>query len=149
LASYYLNFVNDGNNSWTPAARRTGTASSAGTSLTIPWVTSTGNGANTSSNLLSAAFEAAYRAIVNSMSTTGVSDFPSFYVNLVDDGTGVFTPAARRGGTASSAGTALTIPWVESAGGGAGSAGLTKSALFSASFMAAIRAVLNDRSTNG
>ncbi len=141
--------MNDGENNWTPTARRGGTAASGGTAITLPWVTSTGNGANTSSNLISAALMAAYRGVVNNISTSGTDAFPSFYINIADDGNAVFSPTAQRNGTASSGGTSITIPWVTSAGGGAGSAGLTKSRDWKVAFEAAMRAVLNDRSTNG
>jgi hypothetical protein len=92
----------------------------------------------------------AYIAVVDDLSINGADTFPNFYINIVDDGSNaVFTPTAFRNGTPSSSGTSITIPWVVSTGGGAGSAGLTKSRDFKVAFEAAMRAVLNDRSING
>lgn len=101
-SSYYLNFVNDGANTFTPAARRGGTASSAGTSLTL------GLAIPIPTKHLADALDAALAAVLNDFQANYAS-FPSYYVNIADDGAGNKTPTARRGGTASSAGTALTL----------------------------------------
>ena len=70
----------------------------------------------------------------------------SYYINLVDSGEGHWTPTARRGGTASSGGTALTIPVSENADGSFGS---NETMLLGKAVMAALAACQNDRSVNG
>lgn len=37
----------------------------------------------------------------------------TFSINLLNDGTGIYTPSVRRNPTIASGGTAVTIPWVE------------------------------------
>ena len=70
----------------------------------------------------------------------------SYYINIVDAGDGNFTPTARRGGTASSGGTALTIPVSENTDGSFGS---NQTLLLGKAVMAALAACQNDRSVNG
>lgn len=70
----------------------------------------------------------------------------SYNITITDDGSGNFTPVARRGGTAASGGTALTIPVSENSDGSFGS-GATK--LMGKAVMAALAACQNDRSVNG
>ncbi len=70
----------------------------------------------------------------------------SYYINLVDAGDGNWTPTARRGGTASSGGTALTIPVSENTGGAFGS---NQTMLLGKAVIAALAACQNDRSVNG
>ena len=65
----------------------------------------------------------------------------SYYINIVDDGNGVFTPTVRRGGTASSGGTALTIPTGELFAGTT----QTTTKLIGLAIDAAKRAAMNDR----
>ena len=70
----------------------------------------------------------------------------SYFINLVDSGDGNFTPTARRGGTASSGGSALTIPVSENTDGSFGS---NETKLLGKAVMAALAACQNDRSVNG
>jgi hypothetical protein len=109
MASYYLNITNDGTGLVTPVIRRGGTAASGGTALTLPAgeLFSGSSTAATSTRLLGLAIDAAFRAMLNNMVS-----FPgsSYYINIVDDGVGNFTPSARRDGTASSGGTVLSTP---------------------------------------
>lgn len=70
----------------------------------------------------------------------------TYYISITDDGSGNFTPTARRGGTAPSGGTSLTIPVSENSDGAFGS-GATK--LLGKAVMAALAACQNDRSVNG
>ena len=102
MSSYYLNIVNDGSNSFTPTVRRNGTASSGGTALTLP---STMSGALKS---LHDALAGARFAVLNDFVTNSDSN-PSYYIDIVEDANGNKTATARRGGTASSGGTVLTL----------------------------------------
>lgn len=65
----------------------------------------------------------------------------SYSIALVNDGTGVFTPTARRNPTQASGGTALTIPQVEN--NNTGVAGTT-TLLPGVAIQAALRAIVND-----
>ncbi len=105
MASYYFNIVNDGTGIFTPVARRGGTATTSGTALTLPAAELFPS--TTSTKLLGLAIDACFRAIINNLVSFPAS---SYYINVVDDGFGVFTPAAIRDGTASSGGTTLTLP---------------------------------------
>jgi len=70
----------------------------------------------------------------------------SFHITLTNDGAGNYTTAARRGGTAASAGTALTIPaWAP------GSANWTTATtvLHGLALSAAVEVVLDEISLNG
>lgn len=107
MASYFFNLTNDGAGLFTPAARRAGTASSGGTALTIPTSELFAGTAQTTTKLIGLAFDASFRAVLNDLVSNPTA---SYYVNVVDDGSGIFTPTARRGGTASSGGTAITPP---------------------------------------
>jgi hypothetical protein len=138
MSSYYLNIVNDGNGVLTPAVRRGGTASSAGTSLTIPSGELFAGTTATSTKLIGLAIDAAFRAVVNDYVSNPTA---SYYINIVDDGAGNFTPTARRGGTASSAGTLLTLPNGELFAGSTA----TTTKLSGLAVGALKRAVLNDR----
>lgn len=70
----------------------------------------------------------------------------SYFINLVDAGDGNWTPTARRGGTGSSGGTALTIPVSENTNGSFGS---NQTMLLGKAVIAALAACQNDRSVNG
>lgn len=107
MSSYYLNIVNDGSGVFTPAVRRGGTASSGGTALTIPSGELFAGSTATATKLLGLAIDASFRAVINNLVDNPTA---SFYINVVDDGNGNFTPTARRAGTASSGGTLLTMP---------------------------------------
>lgn len=126
-SNYYINIANGGANTFTPTARRGGTASSGGTSLTIA------TSEPVPTKLFGAALDGALRAIVNDY-TENYGSFPSYYINLADDGAGNKTVTARRGGTASSGGTALTIAPSEPVPTG----------LIGVAINAAKRAVVND-----
>ncbi len=138
MASYYLNLTNDGNGVFTPVARRGGTASSAGTALTIPSGELFAGTTATSTKLLGLAIDAAGRAVLNDYVSNPTA---SYYINIVDDGAGNFTPTARRGGTASSAGTLLTLPSGELFAGTTA----TTTKLSGLAIGALKRAILNDR----
>jgi len=68
----------------------------------------------------------------------------SYYINIVNDGSGVLTPTVRRAGTASSGGTALTIPTGELFAGST----QTSTKLIGLAVDAAFRAVINDFVSN-
>lgn len=69
----------------------------------------------------------------------------SYHIDLSNDGAGNFTPTARRGGTASSGGTALTLPWVENNNSGLSSGpGVTTTLLPGVAIQAALRAIVDD-----
>ena len=107
MSSYYINLANDGTGILTPTVRRAGTASSGGTALTIPTSELFAGTTSSSTPLIGLAIDAAFRAVINDFVSNPTA---SFYINIVDAPAGTFTPAARRAGTASSGGTALTIP---------------------------------------
>ena len=140
MSSYYLNIVNDGTGIFTPTVRRGGTASSSGTALTIPTGELFAGTTATTTKLLGLAVDACFRAAINDYVSNPTA---SYYFNIADDGTGVFTPTARRGGTASSGGTALTLPNGEFFAGSATAATTTK--LTGLASGALKRAALNDR----
>jgi hypothetical protein len=144
MASYYINLLNDGSGNWSVNARRGGDAASGGTALTLPWVDNTNAGANTTTRLLGNAAFSAFRAIQNDLSVNGDTG-QKYHINLAES-LGVFTPTARKNGTDAANGTAITIPWVENNNAGGSN---TTSKLISAAFMAALRAIQNDRSVNG
>lgn len=116
MSSYSITLANNGSDVWTPSARRAGTASSGGTSLTLPWVENTNAGTNTTSKTFNASHEAAFRAVLSNFAA-GNPGVP-FHIEIVDNGSGVFTPSARYNGTAASGGTALTMPWIENTNAG-------------------------------
>jgi len=140
MSSYYLNILNDGAGVLTPAVRRGGTASSGGTSLTIPTGELFAGTTATSTKLIGLAIDAAFRAVVNNFVTYPTANF---YINIVDDGSGNFTPTCRRDGTASSGGTAISLPAGELFVGSSTAATTTK--LTGLAVGALKRAVLNDR----
>lgn len=126
-SNYYINIANGGANTFTPTARRGGTASSGGTSLTIA------TSEPVPTKLFGTAIDGALRSIVNDY-VTNYTSFPSYYINVADDGAGNKTVTARRGGTASSGGTSLTIATSEP----------VPTALLGVAINAAKRAVVND-----
>lgn len=126
-SQYYINIVNGGANTFTPAARRGGTAASGGTALTIA------TSEPVPTKLFGVAIDAGLRAILNDY-TSNYTSFPSYYINVADDGAGNKTVTAYRGGTASSGGTALTIATSEP----------SPTALLGVAVNAAKRAILND-----
>lgn len=138
MSSYYLNIVNDGTGVFTPAVRRGGTAASGGTALTLPKGELFAGTTTTSTKLLGLAIDAAFRAVINDYVSNPTA---SYYINIVDDGSGSFTPAAQRNGTASSAGTLLTLPKGELFAGSTA----TTTKLTGLAVGALKRAALNDR----
>lgn len=137
MASYSLNFVNNGSGIYLDGVRRGGSLPAGGTPITIPWVENNNGGASTTTPLPGVALMAAFRAIQNDMSANGTSLFPSFYIGLTDNGSGIFSVAARRNGTPGGGGTAIL-------GSGAASGATYQSDLFSAAFITAMQFVLND-----
>lgn len=138
MSSYYVNLTNDGAGVLTPVVRRAGTASSGGTALTLPTGELFAGTTQTSTKLIGLAFDAAARAVLNDFVSNPTA---TYYINVVDDGSGNFTPAARRGGTASSGGTALTLPNGELFAG----ATATTTKLLGLAIGSCKRAALNDR----
>lgn len=144
MASYFLNLTNDGTGVYTPTVRRGGTASSGGTTVSLPAgeLFAGSSTAATSTKLIGLAIDAAFRAFLNSNVSNPTQ---SFYINIVDDGStpANFTPTVRYGGTASSGGTVLTLPSGELFVGSATAATTTK--LEGLAVGALKRAILNDR----
>ena len=140
MSSYFLNITNDGAGVLTPAAFRGGTASSGGTTVTIPTGELFAGTTQTTTKLLGLAIDASFRAFVNSFVSNPTQNF---YINVVDDGNGVFTPTVRYGGTAASGGTALSLPKGELFAGSSTAATTTK--LTGLAVGALKRAILNDR----
>ena len=140
MSSYFLNLTNDGTGIFTPVVRRGGTASSGGTALTIPSSELFAGTTATTTKLLGLAVDAPFRAFINDLVSNPTA---SYYINIVDDGTGVFTPTVRRSGTASSGGTAITPPNSEFFVGSSTAATTTK--LTGLAVGALKRALLNDR----
>lgn len=139
MSSYSLTFTNNGSDVWTPAAKRAATVSSGGTALTLPWVENTNGGANTTTKTFNASHEAAFRAVLADFAAGQPG--ASYHIEISDNGSGVFTPSARRNGVAASSGTALTIPWVENTNAGAN----TTTKDLKTALRAAQRAILADR----
>jgi len=142
MSSYYLNITNDGAGVLTPVARRGGTAASGGTAVSLPAgeLFAGSSTAATSTKLLGLAIDASFRAVINSFVSNPTQ---SYYINIADDGNGVFTPTVFYGGTASSGGTALTLPAGELFAGSSTTATTTK--LTGLAVGALKRAILNDR----
>lgn len=134
MSSYYITAANDGVGNFTPTVRRGGTAASAGTALTIP---SGELFPGTSTKLLGLAIDSAFRAAINDFANAGTNS-NSYSINIVDDGTGNFTPTARRNAVVASGGTLLTIPTGELFPG-------TTTKLTGLAVGAPKRAALNDR----
>lgn len=144
MASFYITLTNTSGN-WSVIARRNGTAASGGTALTIPWVENAHTGAgDTSTRLLDVACKVAIRAINNDLSATGLSG-QSYRINLVEGPTGVWTPTARRDGTAATGGTVLNIPWVAN---NHGNPPIVEDRDIGVPAIAGVRAVLNEQSVN-
>lgn len=139
MASYYLNLTNDGAGVFTPVVRRTGTASSAGTVLTIPTSELFAGTTQTTTKLIGLAVDASFRAFINDLVSNPTA---SYYIDIVDSA-GVFTPTVRRGGTASSAGVVLSVPNSEFFVGSSTAATTTK--ITGLAVGALKRAILNDR----
>lgn len=145
MSSYFINIVNDGAGVLTPTAYRGGTASSGGTTVSLPAGELFAGSATaaTSTKLLGLAIDAAFRAVINSYVSNPTQ---SYYINIVDDGATPqpnFTPTVRFGGTAASGGTALTLPKGELFAGSSTAATTTK--LTGLAVGALKRAILNDR----
>lgn len=136
MSSYYIDIVNDGNGVLTPTVQRGGTASSGGTALTLPTSELFAGTAASTTKLIGLAIDACFRAVINDFVSNPTA---SYYIDIVDNGSGVFTPSAQRGGTASSGGTALTIP------GGELFPGTSTTKLTGLAVGAMKRAILNDR----
>lgn len=139
MASYSFNLVNNGSGVFTPAVRRAGTASSGGTSLTLPTSELFAGTTQTTTKLIGLAIDACFRAVINDF----VSNPTSSYYIEISDTAAVFTPSARRAGTASSGGTLLTLPASELFAGSATQA--TTTLLTGLAVGSLKRAVLNDR----
>jgi hypothetical protein len=144
MSSYYLNLVNDGAGLFTPAAQRGGTASSGGSTLSLPAgeFFAGSSTAATTTKLIGLGIDACFRALINDFVSNPTS---SYYINLVSDGNTpeAWTPAVRRGGTAASGGTALSLPKGELFAGSSTAATTTK--LTGLAVGCLRRAVLNDR----
>lgn len=142
MSSYYLTLTNDGTGIFTPVVRRGGTAASGGTALTIPAseLFAGSSTAATTTKLLGLAVDAPFRAFINDFVSNPTA---SYSINIVDDGTGVFTPTARRAATVASGGTTITPPASEFFAGSATAATTTK--LAGLAVGALKRALLNDR----
>lgn len=144
MASFYITLVNTSGN-WSVIARRNGTAATGGTPLSIPWVQSSMSGTgDTNTQMLEVAIRAAQRAIVNDLSATGLGT-QSYRINLVEGPVGVWTPAARRDGTAASGGTVLSIPWLAN---NHNAPPITEDRDINVALIAGARAVLNEQSVN-
>lgn len=135
MASYFATITNAAGE-YTPVVRRAGTAASGGTVLALP---SGELFPGTSTKLLGLAFDAAKRRALNYRSTTGNA---TFNINIVDDGSGNFTPELRVGGTAASGGTVLALPAGELFPD-------TDTLLLGLAIDVAKRRAQNDRSANG
>lgn len=145
MATFSINLSNDGTGVITPSVRRNPTIASGGTTVTIPWVENTLNGASTSTNFLASALWAGFNAMFNSIAATPAGALLSWDININDDGAQLYTVDVRYSGTAASGGTALTIPWVENTLNGANT-----TSLFEASLMrVAIDAIANSTSVTG
>ena len=144
MSSYYLNITNDGSGVLTPVVRRGGTAASGGTTVALPAgeLFAGSSTAATSTKLIGLAIDASFRALINNYVSNPTA---SYYINIVDDGNSPanFTPTVLRGGTASSGGTALTLPSGELFAGSSTAATTTK--LTGLAVGALKRAILNDR----
>tara|TARA_R110000868_G_scaffold1850_2_gene14783 strand:+ start:352 stop:774 length:423 start_codon:yes stop_codon:yes gene_type:complete len=136
MSSYYINIANDGAGILTPTVRRGGTASSGGTTVTIPSGELFAGTTATSTKLIGLAIDASFRAFIDDFVSNPTA---SYYINIVDSPTDTFTPAIRRAGTASSGGTALTIPGAELF------PGTSTTKLTGLAVGAMKRAILNDR----
>jgi len=133
MSTYNITLANDGSGNITPTVRRIGTPASGGTLLTIP----AGElFPGTTTLLLGLAGGAALRAALNSYATNPTG---AYHITLTDNGTGVFTPLVRLGGTAASGGTVLTQPAGELFPG-------STTLLMGLAGGSALRAALNDRS---
>ena len=132
MATYGINIGNSGG-ALTPIVRRAPSVASGGTVLTIP---SGELFPGTSTQWVGLAAGAAMRACLNDASVNGIA---AYNITLTDDGSGNFTPTARRAGTAASGGTVVAIPSGELFPG-------TTTELLGLAIGAATRAVLNDRS---
>ncbi len=138
MASYFLNIANNGSGVLTPVLRRGGTASSGGTALTLPTSELFAGTTQSTTKFLGLAIDAAFRAVINDFVSNPTA---AYYINIVDDGSGNFTPTARRAGTASSGGTVIAVPNSEFFAGT--TASTTK--LTGLAVGALKRAALNDR----
>lgn len=145
MASFNINLANDGAGVWTPTVRRGGTPASGGTTVTLPPIENTLNGASTSSKLLGTAIWQAFNGMFNNISTTPANNNQPFYLTIADDGSQNYTPTVRFGGTPASGGTLLTLPWIENELNGAN----TTSILESAVLRSVTDAIVNSTSTSG
>ena len=132
MATYGINIASSGGD-LTPTVLRAPSVASGGTALTIP---SGELFPGSTTKLVGLAAGAAMRACLNDASVNGIA---AYYITLTDDGSGNFTPVARRGGSAATGGTAVTIPSGELFPG-------STTKLLGLAIGAATRAVLNDRS---
>ena len=132
MATYGINIANSSGD-LSPIVRRAPTPASGGTVLTIP---SGELFPGTSTKQVGLAAGAAMRACMNDASVNGIN---SYQITLTDDGSGNFTPVARKAGTPASGGTVVAIPSGELFPG-------TTTQQLGLAIGAATRAVLNDRS---
>lgn len=136
--STYLLTISNAAGVLTPSVTRGGTPATGGTALTIPTGELFAGTTQTSTKLIGLAIDAAGRAVLNDFVSNPTS---TYYITCTDDGSGNFTPVARRAGTASSGGTALSLP------NGELFAGTTKTTtlLTGLAIGALKRAAMNDR----
>tara|TARA_R110000868_G_scaffold4119_3_gene25002 strand:+ start:464 stop:904 length:441 start_codon:yes stop_codon:yes gene_type:complete len=145
MATFSINLLNDGTGSFTPSVRRNPTIASGGTTVTIPWVENTLNGASTTSPFLASVIWQGFTSMFNSMAATPAGQLLNWDININDDGAQLYSVDVRYSGTAASGGTALTIPWVENTLNGANTA-----SAFEASVMrVCVDAIANSTSVTG
>lgn len=106
-SSYSIYVANDGSGVFTPTARRNPTAASGGTVLTIPTDELFTGSAQTTTQLLYLAIDACKRRILNDYTSNPTA---SYSIDVVNNGSDLYTPTARRNPTAPSGGTVLTLP---------------------------------------
>jgi hypothetical protein len=146
MASFSINLINNGSGVITPAVlRNPSSAATGGTTVTIPWVENTLNGANTSSKVIMSAIWAGFNAMFSTLSSTEASRTQDFFINILDDGSQNYSVNVRYGGTLASGGTTLTIPWVMNTLNGAS----TTSDLEPALMRVCIDAIVNSLSVSG
>lgn len=145
MASFSINLANSGAGVWTPTVRRAATAASGGTVVTLPPMENNLNGASTETQLIGTAIWQSFNGMFNNISVTEANVNQPFYINIIDDGSQNYSANVRFGGTAASAGTLLTIPWVENTLNGAN----TTSQLLSAILRVTTDAIVNSISTSG
>lgn len=138
-SSYSIYVANNGSGVFTPTIRRNPTAASGGTTLSLPASELFAGATATSTLLLYLAIDASKRRILNDF---GSNLTASYSIDIVNNGSDVYTPTVRRSPTAPSGGTTLTLPASELFAGAAA----TTTLLIYLALDAAKRRILNDRS---